>query len=271
MWIQLIMTATKHPILYNIGIIIMAITICSAIGKIGAIMSQKRKSLHFKFLLSCCKGIAVGFAILAFSAQFQITKEFALTLFQSSSLMVAVIGFAAQSVLADVIAGMVLSIAKPFDIGERIVIESMNIAGIVENITMRHTIIKAYDGSRVLVPNNVINKAVLRNSNFDENMIGTFLEIEVSYESDIDKAMEIVREIVLQEPAVVDKSKGTSTKEISVLISSLNDSGVTIKTTIWTKTVDESFRTASNIRRNIIKEFAKDGIEIPYPHVTITK
>ena len=83
--------------------------------------------------------------------------------------------------------------------------------------------------------------------------------------------MEIVREIVLQEPAVVDKSKGTSTKEISVLLSSLNDSGVTIKTTIWTKTVDESFKTASNIRRNIIKEFAKDGIEIPYPHVTITK
>ena len=51
--------------------------------------------------------------------------------------------------------------------------------------------------------------------------------IEVSYESDIDRAMEIVKEVVLQEPAVVDKSKGTATKEISVLLES-NDSSIEI-------------------------------------------
>lgn len=271
MWAKITAAADTHPMIYNVMILISLMIAWKLIGCIGAIMNRRRKSLHFKFLLSCCKGGAVILAIVAFSAQFEITQEFAITILQSSSLMVAVLGFAAQAVLADVIAGMVLSVAKPFDIGERIVLADKNIAGVVENITMRHTVIRAHDGSRVLVPNNVINKAILRNSNFDDNLVGTFLEVEIAYEADIDRAIELVRNIVLSEPNVVDKSKGTSNKEISVLLSSLNDSGVTIKTTIWTKTVDESFRTASNIRRNIIKEFAKDGIEIPYPHVTVKK
>ena len=183
----------------------------------------------------------------------------------------AVIGFAAQAVLADVIAGMVLSFAKPFDVGERIVLENMGIAGIVENITMRHTVIRAYDGSRVLVPNSVVNKQVLRNSNFDGNVIGTFLEISVAYEADLERAIQVVKEAVLAEPAVVDKSKGNGEKEISVLLSSMNDSGCVIKTTIWTETVDESFRAASNIRLRIIREFTKERIEIPYPHVSIAR
>lgn len=259
----------RSPVAYNVGILVTAVAAWMIVGRVGGLLGRRKASLHLRFLTSCCKGAVVILAIVAFGTQFAITKEFAVTILQSSSLMVAVIGFAAQSVLADVIAGMVLSMAKPFDIGERIVLEDKNIAGIVESISMRHTVIKAYDGTRVLVPNNVINKAILRNSNFDDNVIGTFLEVEVAYESNLEHAMELVKEIVLAEPAVVDKSKGTSTKEISVLLSAMNDSGVTIKTTIWTSTVDESFRAASNIRLAIIQTFQKEGIEIPYPHITV--
>lgn len=266
---QIFHIVVSHPIFYNTAIAILTILSWSIINKIRDVVNKQGKSLHYKFFLACGKGIVTILAILALVSQFQFTKEFALTLFQSTSLMVAVIGFAAQAVLADIIAGMVLSISKPFDIGERIVLEDKNIAGIVEDITLRHTVIKAYDGSRVLIPNSAINKAVLRNSNFDGNLVGTFLEVDVSYESDLDQAMEIVKEIVLQEPTVVDKSKGNSNKEISVLLSSMNASGVTIKTTIWTRTVDESFKTASNIRKNIIKRFSNENIEIPYPHITL--
>lgn len=252
-------------------VLIMAFVCWRIVGSIGNVIAKKKRSLHIRFLVSCIKGIVVVLALLLFGMQFAITRDFALTLFQSASLMVAVLGFAAQSVLADVIAGMVLSFAKPFDVGERIVLEGIGIAGIVETITMRHTVIRAYDGSRVLIPNSVVNKQILRNSNFDGNIVGTFLEVSVAYESDLNRAIEIVRQAVLEEPAVVDKSKGNGEKEISVLLSAMNDSGCTIKTTIWTETVDESFRAASNIRLRIIRDFAKEQIVIPYPHMTITK
>ena len=253
-------------------LILIAALVCWKITSIiGDVVVKKRQSLHLRFLVSCIKGVVVVLALLLFGMQFSVTRDFALTLFQSASLMVAVLGFAAQSVLADVIAGMVLSFAKPFDIGERIVLEGIGIAGIVETITMRHTVIRAYDGSRVLIPNSVVNKQILRNSNFDGNIVGTFLEVSVAYESDLTRAIEIVRQDVLAEPAVVDKSKGNGEKEISVLLSSMNDSSCTIKTTIWTETVDESFLAASNIRLRIIEDFAKENIVIPYPHVTVTK
>lgn len=262
---------SEQPILRGCLILMMAILCWKIVGVAGDIVIKKKQSLHLRFLVSCIKGIIVVIASLVLGMQFSITRDFALTLFQSASLMVAVLGFAAQSMLADVIAGMVLSFAKPFDIGERIVLEGIGIAGIVETITMRHTVIRAYDGSRVLIPNSVVNKQILRNSNFDWNIVGTFLEVSVAYESDLTRAIEIVRQDVLTEPAVVDKSKGNGEKEISVLLSSMNDSSCTIKTTIWTETVDESFRAASNIRLRIIQDFAKEGIVIPYPHVTVTK
>lgn len=264
-------TVMENVALRSVIIVLIALSCWHLADLIGEILIQRKKSLHDRFFISCAKGILVVLTILVFGMQFSITRELTLTLFQSASLMVAVIGFAAQAVLADVIAGMVLSFAKPFDVGERIVLENMGIAGIVENITMRHTVIRAYDGSRVLVPNSVVNKQVLRNSNFDGNVIGTFLEISVAYEADLERAIQVVKEAVLAEPAVVDKSKGNGEKEISVLLSSMNDSGCVIKTTIWTETVDESFRAASNIRLRIIREFTKERIEIPYPHVSIAR
>ena len=177
-------TVMENVALRSVIIVLIALSCWHLADLIGEILIQRKKSLHVRFFISCAKGILVVLTILVFGMQFSITRELTLTLFQSASLMVAVIGFAAQAVLADVIAGMVLSFAKPFDVGERIVLENMGIAGIVENITMRHTVIRAYDGSRVLVPNSVVNKQVLRNSNFDGNVIGTFLEISVAYEAD---------------------------------------------------------------------------------------
>ena len=266
---ELMMSPAGRTALRSVLILAVFLVSWNAARVVGKRLEQRRNSLHVRFAVSCAKGLIAIAAVAAFCMQFSMTREFALTLFQSASLMVAVIGFAAQAVLADVIAGMVLSLAKPFDTGERVVLEDMGIAGIVETITMRHTVIRAYDGSRILVPNSVVNKQVLRNSNFDGNVVGTFLEVAVSYESDLERAIEIVKKAVLAEPAVVDKSKGNGEKEISVLLSAMNDSGCTVKTTIWTETVDESFRVASNIRLRIIRDFSGAGIEIPYPHVTV--
>ena len=189
---ELMMSPAGRTALRSVLILAVFLASWNVARVAGKRLEQRRNSLHVRFAVSCAKGLIAIAAVAAFCMQFSMTREFALTLFQSASLMVAVIGFAAQAVLADVIAGMVLSFAKPFDTGERIVLEDMGIAGIVETITMRHTVIRAYDGSRILVPNSVVNKQVLRNSNFDGNVVGTFLEVSVSYESDLERAIEIV-------------------------------------------------------------------------------
>lgn len=126
---ELMMSTAGRTALRSVLILAIFLASWNAARVAGKRLEQRRNSLHVRFAVSCAKGLIAIAAVAAFCMQFSMTREFALTLFQSASLMVAVIGFAAQAVLADVIAGMVLSFAKPFDTGERIVLEDMGIAG----------------------------------------------------------------------------------------------------------------------------------------------
>lgn len=258
-------------ILYNALILLFTMGALYTTSKFMNFIIRRNNAIHLKFLSSCIKCFIIIIAVVLFGQQFSATKDLAVELFKSTGLLVAVLGFAAQSVLADVIAGMVISFSKPYDIGERVTLVGMNITGIVEDITLRHTVIKAFDNSRVLVPNSVINKEVLQNSNFDDSVIGTFLEVGISYDSDIDRAIEIIKEVVLAEPLVIDSSKGNSDKTIAVRLSAMADSSIILKTTVWTHTVDDSFAASSNIKIRIIEEFRKAGIQIPYPHVSVVQ
>ena len=64
--------------------------------------------------------------------------------------------------IADIIAGIMISFSKPFNIGERITLKNNNIVGIVEDITLRHTVIKCFNGVRTIIPNSIINKELIQ-------------------------------------------------------------------------------------------------------------
>lgn len=178
-------------------------------------------------------------------------------------MFIAIAGFAAQQTLADVIAGFMLSWSKPYNVNERITLVNSNITGIVEGITMRHTIIRLFDNNRLIIPNSVMNKEVIKNSNYEDSKIGNFLEVEISYESDVEKAIEIIKEIMREEPLVVDK------ENMAVLIRDFSTNGIILKTTVWTGDVNDNFQACSNIRRVILKRFEAAGIIISYPHMII--
>ena len=90
------------------------------------------------------------------------------------------------------VSGMFLSFFRPFKIGDRINLMEKNIAGIVEDISLRHTVIRTFENNRVIVPNSVVNMEILENANFEEDKVCRFLDISVGYNSDIEKAMDII-------------------------------------------------------------------------------
>ena len=152
---------------------------------------KKKQGIHIAFLLSVSRVIWTIIAIALISGMFPSAKEVTKALLTSSGLIVAVLGFSAQQVLADVISGLMLSWTKPFDIGEKIVIQDLNISGIVESMSIRHTIVRTYHNSRLLIPNSVINKSVVENSNYNGCFVGSYLEIPIDYDSDIEKAKKL--------------------------------------------------------------------------------
>ena len=174
------------------------------LNKTFSMILKRNEQIHIKFLRSISKAILTIIAFICASGLFNTTKTLSATLLTSSSLLVAIVGFAAQQVLADVVSGVMLSWSRPFNLGEKVNISSLGISGIVEDMTVRHTVIRTYHNSRMIIPNSVINKAIVENSNYNNDYIGNYMEISVSYESDLEKAIEIMQRTISEHPLVMD-------------------------------------------------------------------
>lgn len=240
------------------------------LNKIFGIILKRKEQIHIKFLRSMSKVILTIMAIICISGLFTTTKALSATLLTSSSLLVAVVGFAAQQVLADVISGVMLSWSRPFNLGEKINISTLGISGIVEDMTVRHTVIRTYHNSRMIIPNSVINKAIVENSNYTSDYIGNYMEVSVSYESDLEKAIEVMKETIASHPLVVDiRPDPSEGAKVSVIVKALADDGIILKSTVWTRTLDDNFTACSDIRRLLKANFQREGISIPYRHIHV--
>lgn len=254
-----------------ISVVIVYLITIHICNKVFKVIIKKNNNIQLKFIRSITKAVISVIFVFAIGMLFEATREISKTLLQSSALFVAVAGFAAQQVLADVISGMMISWTKPFNIGERVTLKDKDITGIIEDITVRHTVIKTFHNSRLVIPNSVINKEILENSNFDSEYIGNYLEISVAYESNLDKAIEIIEDIIDKNDKTIDiREDKTVGKPVSVLIKELGESGITLKTTVWTKDINDNFTACSEIRASIKKEFNNNGIEIPYNKLDVT-
>lgn len=227
---------------------------------------ERENQIQVKFTRSIVQALVSVIAVCFIGMQIEFTKDLTVTLLQSTSLIVAVAGFAAQQTLSDIISGLMISWCKPFNIDERVNILSMNLAGVVEDITIRHTVIKTFNNNRVIIPNSIMNKEILENNNFKDSRCGNYLEVTVGYDSDIELAMRIIDETI-ENHGLTIKIEGDS--KHAVLIKDFGESGIILKTTVWTKDVSDNFKACSDIRLAIKKRFEENNIEIPYNYVHI--
>ena len=227
------------------------------------LLLRRRNGIYMSFTASIVRlSWAIMMAIII-TSQIPATQAFSRTLLTSSGLLVAVAGFAAQQVLADIVSGIMISWAKPFEIGEKITISDLGISGIVESITIRHTVIRTYHNSRMIVPNSIINKSVVENSNYDNHYIGNYLEIPISYDSNLERAIGIMGDVIAKNELVLDmREDKTVGKKVPVYVKDLSENGVILKSTICTKNLDDNFNACSEIRRELKKQFDVAGIRI---------
>ena len=255
-------------IFVKIGIFIFAeLLINRIVNLVFKAMSKKHNSVHLRFIKSIANVIVMIVVLYSLAQQFDVTKDISKTLLQSSSLLVAIATFAAQQALSNVISGISLSMSKPYNVDEKIrVVQGGSVIaeGIVKDITIRHTVIRQFNGESCIVPNSVMDASgvVITNTNFTEN-IGNFLEIEIAYDSDIKGAMQCMQRICIAHELTLN------TEDNKVFIKGYTQNGVILKTTVWTETLDDSFSACSDIRKELVEAFLKNGIRIPYQTVAV--
>lgn len=254
-------------VLHIVVTVLICIFLLCIVKQVFKVLLKKSNRIHLHFFKSMLEVVIVIVCIYGLLSTFEVTKDFGKVILQSGTLFIAILTFAAQKALDNIIGGFSISMTRPFEVGQKIkVVNGSNVIaeGIITNITIRHTTIRHFDGQTSIIPNSIMDSSVIVNTNFTEN-VGNFLEVEVGYDSDIDIAKKIIIDLYNKEPLTINKDS------VAVYTSRFTENGVILKITIWTKTLDDNFLACSNLRENIVKEFNKFDITIPYHTITISK
>ena len=159
---------------------------------------------------------------------------------------------------------------KPFEIGDRIIIEGMQ-AGIVEDITLRHIVVGIYDDLKIIVPNSQLNTKTLINTSYhNDERRGIHLKFAVSYDTDVQKAIDIIRDCVVESPYTLGVVRnGVLEDSGPVYFLEFADSALILETTIWVTKNTSSYVATTDINIRVNKAFQANNIEIPYNYLNV--
>lgn len=185
-----------------------------------------------------------------------------------------VLGLAARDVLSDLFSGIFLMVDQPFQVGDWIHLKDKDLVGFVQEITFRSVTIVAPDNTPVNIPNSVMDNEPIVNYTA-HRLRRFFLEINITYESDIAQATQVIRKTLEEDPATVEEGrKGEGYfAPIEIVVEELEESSVKLvaKVFIDTKAEGGLFKTKSRMLKNIKENLKKNGVEIAYPHMVILR
>ena len=225
-----------------------------------------KQTWKYKTTIKRVKSIVLN-TLLFVSIVSQITfmKDLSSTLLASGGIVAVVVGLASQEAASSIVSGLMILGSKPFAIGDTIILKDHNLRGTVKEIKLNHTVIETIEKNLLLVPNTTMNKAIIENITQDTEFKTSYLYVDISYESDIHKAIEIIQSTIFNHELFynIDNS------EVVVHCMEFKDSGISLRAKVITKTVADGFALMSDCRILIKEAFDQNNIEIPYPHVQV--
>jgi len=173
------------------------------------------------------------------------------------------VGFGAQWLIRDLIAGTFILMENQYRVGD--VIRIADVAGGVEEVSLRKTVLRDLDGIVHNIPNGEIRVA----SNFTRHWSRAHLNISVAYKEDLDRVMAIIRRTWEELADDPDWGPFLISKTPWLLrVDAFGDSGIVIKVVGETQPIKQ-WDVMGELRRRIKRVFDEQGVEIPWPHTKV--
>ncbi len=232
----------------------------------------KTDPTNFSFIKNSVGFLIYTAAIIFIFYKIPYLKSLGTALLASAGILTVIVGFASQKAFSNIISGIFILVFKPFKISDIIEFKDGQ-KGVVEEITLRHTIIRDYENRRIVMPNSNISEETIINSCLTDEKIRKHIVFSISYDSDIDKAIEIIRDEAQNHPLIIDSrtkhEKAINEPFVIIRVISLSDFSVDLKAYVWTNGNDNAFVIKCDLLKSVKQRFDKEGIEIPFPHRTI--
>jgi small conductance mechanosensitive channel len=220
----------------------------------------QKRSRTISNVITSTIGIMIGIVVL-----FTILAEVGINIgpaLASLGILGLAISFGAQSLIKDLINGIFILVENQYGVGD--VIRVGDIAGLVEEVNLRRTILRDLDGAVHYIPNNEINIV----TNLTKEYSRVNMNVSVAYKEDLDKVIKIINRVCSNLSDDKDwKDKIIKSPQV-LRVNALGESGIEIKIVGDTLPLAQ-WDIMGELRKRIKKEFDKENIEIPFPHMKV--
>ena len=243
--------------------IVILVVMWQVIRVIGSIIEKSLKKTRLdeatsKFLAKFVRASLKILLIFTIAAAFGMDTASIVAVLGSAGVA---IGLAIQGALSDFAGGILILIAKPFRVGDYIVVSGAGIEGTVTEISLINTRMLTADFRRVVIPNGTLASAVITNNNGNKMRILDTM-VGISYGADIDKAREVALTVMEENEFISNKH------DKNVFVDELADSSVVLRIRGWVKPADY-LKAKWSMNEAIKKAFDNNGVEIPFPQMDV--
>ncbi|MEW7291885.1 mechanosensitive ion channel family protein [Aquimarina sp. 2304DJ70-9] len=229
-------------------------------------VKQKRGSYNVTRLRFVKNSIRFFFFIIAFviiMGTVPFLRRQATVIFSGAGILAAIIGFAAQAAISNLIAGVFIVLFEPFRIGDYIKLDQERV-GIVVDITLRHTVINTFENKRLIIPNSIISTESILNHTIEDSKVLSFNNFKIGLNADID----LVREIILEEASKLEyiavfDDKENKNPEVRVI--DVHESYVHVRAYVWISEPFQEFKMKCKLKERVHKRFLYEEVEMPIP------
>jgi len=168
------------------------------------------------------------------------------------------LAFGLQKIASNYVSGFIILADRSLSIGNTVRVD--NREGVVTRMTARYIVVRNNDGTEALIPNETVITSTVVNQSYSDPRVRVAIPVQVSYDSDLDLAIDLLRQIAAEQPRVLQEPAP------SVIVQRLADSGIDLELGVWIRDPEAArgpLRT--QIYRELLRRFRERGIGIPYP------
>src|SRR5256885_1362048 len=168
------------------------------------------------------------------------------------------VGFGLQNIASNFISGLVILAERPITIADRV--EVAGIAGQVEHIRARSTVIRTNDNIMMIVPNTKFIDSPVTNWTYGDRRVRFRIPVGVAYGIDVNKVRDALLAVAHENPHTLKEPAP------SVFLEQFGDSSIDFKLMVWSSEMSaRPSRYRSDLNFAIVEKFREAGIEFPFP------
>ena len=261
-----------YSILINIATVVAVAGLARAVAArlfqhhLGKALTSERRTA-VAFLRSAVTALIVFGAVVAIGYAIPPLRSVAVGMFAGAGILAAIVGFASQAAFSNIVSGVFIVLFKPFRVGDIVKIDGE--IGTIEDITLRHTVIRALENKRLIYPNSVIDSAPIINWTIQDEKAQKYMYLSVGFEADIDEAIRIIQEEAEKHPSLMDlrtkEDREAGAPLIEAPILSLDNSMINFRIPLWAKDLPTAMRMTWDLHRSIKLRFDAAGIAMGRP------